>query len=78
MKRLYIFLLAILAAFTANAQVTKTMTWNGRERQYLQYVPDSYQSGTSAPLMVFLHGLGDDMNNAFNTSNIAKMADEKG
>lgn len=78
MKRFYISMIATFFAITVYAQQTKTLTWDGVERQYLEYVPTSYNDAAPAPVMFFLHGLGDDMNNAFSTCDITGLAEEKG
>ncbi len=64
-KSLFLFLPAIVfVAATVIAQpVTRSLNWDSVERNYLEYVPDSYNPENSAPVVFCLHGLGDNMNN---------------
>ena len=76
-KAFTLFFLAIMA-FTLNAQTTKTITWDGQERQYLEYVPTSYSEAEAAPVLFMLHGMGDDINNFFQATQIRNVAEEQG
>ena len=76
-KAFTLFFLAIMA-FTLNAQTTKTITWDGQERQYLEYVPTSYSEAVAAPVLFMLHGMGDDINNFFQATQIRNVAEEQG
>ncbi len=78
MKKTFIFLCLALMAFSLNAQTTKTLTWNGRERQYLEYVPSTYTAETPTPVLFMLHGLGDDCTNFFNATNVRTTAEQRG
>lgn len=78
MKKLFAFLLAVISSFSINAQTTKTMMWGGVEREYLEYVPSSYQAGTPAPVLFVFHGLGDDMSNMFNGTGFKAIANAHG
>lgn len=60
MKRIFTITAIVLLALTASAQhVQKTMTYDGNERKYTEYIPSQSSDGTT-PVVVFLHGLGDD------------------
>lgn len=63
-------------ALGLNAQETKTLTWGGQERQYVQYVPAT--ASAEAPVLFMLHGLGDEALNFFNSTGIRSVADQKG
>ena len=76
-KAFTLFFLAIMA-FTLNAQTLKTITWDGQERQYLEYVPTSYSETVAAPVLFMLHGMGDDINNFFQATQIRNVAEEQG
>ena len=78
MKNLFILLFAVVFCFIVNAQTTKTILWDNLERQYLEYVPSSYNAGTPAPVLFVFHGLGDDMDNAFVSFGFKAIADEHG
>ena len=78
MKKLFIFSLFALLAFSLNAQTLKTITWDNQERQYLEFVPSTYSATTPAPLLFMLHGMGDEATNFFNGTQIKNIASEKG
>lgn len=57
-------LLLLLISTTSTAQWTnKTMSFGGNTRQYRVYLPAGYNAATVYPLVLTLHGLGDNMNN---------------
>lgn len=75
MKKLYLLLLCISMSFSGFAQhVSKTMQHGGLSRQYLEYVPSIYDGSAAVPLLICLHGLGDNMNN-FKTIQMDAIAD---
>lgn len=69
MKNLYLSFALIFTLITSSfiAQLT-TNSWSfgGINRQYLTYVPASYNGTTPVPVVFCLHGLGDNMNNFYN------------
>ncbi len=77
MKKIYTLLALVAFLFSVQAQTTKTMTYGGTTRQYLEYVPSSYNGGP-APVLFVLHGLGDDMNNMFTGTGFKQVADQHG
>lgn len=63
MKKLFTIATIALFAISANAQhVQKTMTYDGTQRKYAEYIPTQSADGTM-PVVFFLHGLGDDCAN---------------
>ncbi len=63
MKKVLLITAIALLAITTNAQhISKTMTYDGLERNYMQYTPSESPDGT-APVLFLLHGLGDDCAN---------------
>ena len=76
-KAFTLFFLAIMA-LCLNAQTTKTIDWDGQERQYIEYVPTSYSSTQPAAVMFLLHGMGDTMDNMFQATRIQNVAEEQG
>jgi len=77
-KTAFIFLISFFSCITLFCQTTKQMTWNGKQREYIEYVPESYDAGTPAPVLFCLHGLGDEMTSAFNAFGFKKIADDHG
>jgi polyhydroxybutyrate depolymerase len=56
--------LALMMAFAVSAQFSNhSFAFGGQTRQYRQYVPGIYDGATPVPLVIALHGLGDDMTN---------------
>lgn len=78
MKKILTLLVAVAICFAAQAQTTKTMTYGGVERQYLEYVPSSYNGNSAAPVLFVLHGLGDNMSNMFSSTGFKSIADQHG
>lgn len=76
MKKAFILLVLVFAAFALRAQEMKTLTWVGQERQYVQYVPAT--AAEEAPVLFMLHGLSDEALNFFHSSRIQNVADQKG
>ena len=76
-KAFTLFILAVMA-LGLNAQTTKTLTWDGQERQYIEYVPTTYSATQPAAVMFLLHGMGDTMDNMFQATQIQRVAEEQG
>ena len=79
MKKFFTLLTAVffcLSIFAQSAQTTKTITWGGTERQYIEYVPANVSS--PAPVLFVFHGLGDDMANMFGATGFKSIADQHG
>jgi len=66
-KRFTLFFLGLLTCFYAQAQTTMTMMYEGVEREFIVYVPEIYDTeNVAVPVLLSLHGLGDNMNNFSN------------
>ena len=65
MKHIFTTLIFVVVAIAmiAQTQTPRTLTWDGTEREYLEYVPASYNPENPAPVVFCLHGLGDNMTN---------------
>ncbi len=64
MKKFYLLILLAASVVSTRAQyLTDSFNFDGVMRQYLLYVPPSYDGSQAVPLVLALHGLGDDMNN---------------
>ncbi len=75
MKKLIPFILCLFCTSILFAQLTtRHLTWDGMEREYLEYLPANYSPDNPAPVVFSLHGLGDNMNN-FLTDELKLMAD---
>lgn len=69
MKKIITFLLLFVSfTFTfAQVQNTRTLSWGGVDRTYIEYTPSAYDSESPIPVMFCLHGLGDNMGNFHNS-----------
>lgn len=73
----YFFTLLLALPFVASAQQTTiSVEFGGVTRQYIRYVPAIYDSTQATPVVFSFHGLGDTMQNFFNTGfkNVADTA----
>jgi len=78
MKKLFTIVALLLSVcIYAQNHVTRTLTWDATERQYLEYVPTIYNPENPAPVIFCLHGLGDNMTN-FSGVGFDNVADQKG
>ena len=60
----HLVLIYLLVFYNGYSQTTtNNFTFDGINREYLSYVPSSYDPLNPAPLVICLHGLGDNMNN---------------
>lgn len=57
--------LLFLSLFFSKLSAQQTISWDfdGISREYRQYVPSSYDGSEAVPLVIALHGLGDNINN---------------
>ena len=78
MKKTFTLICLAFMALALNAQTLKTITWDGQERQYLEYVPTSYSDAEATPVLFMLHGMGDEINNFFQATRIQNVAEEQG
>lgn len=75
--RLTLLILAVCtAAFSYGQQSFNSWNYGGSNREYISYIPASYNSGTPTPVVFCLHGLGDSMTNFYQIgmNNIADTA----
>lgn len=63
--KIKLFLVFALTTSLLNAQTAKTLQFGGLTRDYLEYVPSVYNGSAPVPVVLCLHGLGDNMNNFF-------------
>lgn len=63
MKKTLPLLVALCFTMVGFAQQTITWDYDGQTRKYREYVPSNYDGNTAVPLVIALHGLGDNINN---------------
>lgn len=76
MKTLYLAVFMTLMSISySNAQYfTRSFSFGGTTRQYILYVPSTYDGSQPVPFVMALHGLGDNMTN-FKNINLKAVAD---
>tara|TARA_B100000963_G_scaffold60430_2_gene48315 strand:+ start:4650 stop:5705 length:1056 start_codon:yes stop_codon:yes gene_type:complete len=62
----------------AQQQINKTMIHDGNAREYIVYIPASYDSSTSYPLLFSFHGGGGTSSDFINTNDLRPIADTAG
>lgn len=65
-KHLLVVLMAAFSLQSLAQQTTQSWNFDGETRQYIQYVPAVYDGSEPVPLVIALHGLGDNMTNFSN------------
>ena len=79
MKKLLIILVLCLSLFTsAQQQITKTMIHDGILRDYIVYIPASYDGSNAYPLLFSFHGGGGTSSDFINTNDMRPIADTAG
>lgn len=64
MKKLFTLTAVLAIGLSLFAQqTTRTFDWDATTREYIEYVPTSYDGSSPAPVVFCLHGLGDNMTN---------------
>lgn len=66
MKKTLFSLFAFMPLFLFSQLTNNSFVHNGITRDYLTYSPSIYTGSTPVPLVIALHGLGDNMNNFAN------------
>jgi polyhydroxybutyrate depolymerase len=78
MKTIFTFIIsALICTSLFSQQETRTLTWDGTAREYIEYVPSIYNAESPAPVVFCLHGLGDNMTN-FSGLGFHQVANQKG
>lgn len=74
MKKILFLIIVIFSLNQFSQAQNPTMLWQGVERNYKILTPANYNSEESLPMLVFLHGLGDNIDN--NNEIYQRIADE--
>ena len=62
----------------AQQQINKTMIYDGNSREYIVYIPASYDGSNSYPLLFNFHGGGGTSSDFINTNDMRPIADTAG
>ncbi len=63
MKKIILFTIVVISSSSVFAQQIISWDYDGVSRKYREYVPSSYDGSEAVPLVIALHGLGDNINN---------------
>ena len=77
-KKILLFFLFIPLFGIAQQQINKTMIYDGNAREYIVYIPASYDGSSSYPLMFSFHGGGGTSSDFINTNDMRPIADTAG
>ena len=80
-NKLYLFFvinLLISLSFRGQQIIYDTITHDSLQRNYIVYVPASYNSANPMPLVISFHGYGSNATNNFNASDFNGIADTAG
>jgi len=65
MRKLLLLMAVILPIAVSAQQTTQSWSYDGQQRQYIRYVPPSYDGLSPLPVVFVFHGLGDNMGNMY-------------
>ena len=77
-KKILLLFLFIPLFCLAQQQINKTMIHDGNAREYIIYVPASYDGSSSYPLLFSFHGGGGTSSDFINTNDMRPIADTAG
>ncbi len=75
-----VFTLIFMSVISANAQIgtEKEFMWDSISREYIEYVPESYDASQPTGILFMLHGLRDSMQNKIELSGMLPFIDQHG
>ena len=77
-KKILLLFLFIPLFSISQQQINKTMIYDGNAREYIVYIPASYDGSSSYPLMFSFHGGGGTSSDFINTNDMRPIADTAG
>ena len=78
MKKSIALLVAVCFCLPVFSQTLKTISWEDTTRQYLEYVPETYDASTPTPVVFIFHGLGGTMYEVLYNADFNRIAAEQG
>jgi len=60
-----------------NNTEAETITWDNIEREYVLYIPTSYDETTATPMLMNFHGFGGSATDFMNETNLQSLADQE-
>ena len=70
--------LALMMGCEVDAVPTQTLEHDGQTREYVLYVPDSYDGSSAVPLLFNFHGFGGEASDQMSWADFRPLADEHG
>ena len=77
-KKILLLFLFIPLSGIAQQQINQTMIYDGNAREYIVYIPASYDGSTSYPLLFSFHGGGGTASDFIYTNDMRPIADTAG
>jgi polyhydroxybutyrate depolymerase len=77
-KKILLLFLSIPLFGISQQQINKTMIHDGIAREYIVYIPASYDGSSTYPLLFSFHGGGGTSSNFINTNDMRPIADTAG
>ena len=77
-KKILLLFLFIPLFGIAQQQINKTMIYDGNNREYIVYIPSSYDGTNPYPLLISFHGGGGTSSDFINTNDMRPIADTAG
>lgn len=74
----FLFVFSFLNILTAQETLNESLMHDGLEREYILYIPESYDPETPAPLVLCFHGYGSNAATNFFYTNFRSIADTAG
>ncbi|MEL7222227.1 MAG: T9SS type A sorting domain-containing protein [Bacteroidota bacterium] len=74
----FLFIFSFLNMLTAQETLNESLMHDGLEREYILYVPESYNPDTPTPLVICFHGYGSNAATNFFYTNFRSIADTAG
>ncbi len=75
MNKLLLLSIVLISSLSFAQKTTKSIEFDGVTREYIEYVPSIYDAGEAVPLVICLHGLGDNMDNFYGLIGMNYVAD---
>ena len=75
---LFAVILSTLSALKAQQTINGTLLHDGLDREYILYIPDSYDPATPAPLVLSFHGFTSNAQLNFSFTRFSAIADAEG
>ncbi|MEZ5004037.1 MAG: PHB depolymerase family esterase [Chitinophagales bacterium] len=76
MKNLLLLLLLFPVLLQGQTKTTYDVTFDGVQRKFIEFIPSGYDGSTPLPVVIALHGLGDNAENFSNVVGFEQLAEQ--